>query len=69
MNNEQDNFMKEELLLSMTTEEKIAVQIGDLLSNLRIDLDSVGFYLSRSNPLEIYRRFECVSEAARKFKI
>lgn len=61
------DFMKDELMSSMTAEERVAVQIGDLLSSLRIDLDSVGFYLTRSNPREIYQRFEYVALAARKF--
>jgi len=49
-----------------TSEEKVATQIGDLLSNFRLDLDSVGFYLARALPYEIYYRFETVAEAARK---
>jgi hypothetical protein len=50
-----------------TSEEKVAAQIGDLLSNFRLDLDSVGFYLARVLPYEIYYRFETVAESARKF--
>lgn len=50
-----------------TSEEKVAAQIGDLLSNFRLDLDSVGFYIARALPYEIYYRFETVAEAARKF--
>ena len=63
-----ENFMREELGISMTSEERAAVQIGDLLSNLRLDLDSVAFYMARANPIEIFRRFEQVAESARKFK-
>lgn len=61
------DFMKDELTATMTAEERVAVQIGDLLSSFRLDLDSVGFYLTRSNPIEIYRRFVYTAEAARKF--
>ena len=57
----------DELEAYETSEEKVAAQIGDLLSNFRLDLDSVGFYIARVLPYEIYYRFETVAEAARKF--
>ncbi len=63
------DFMHDELSQSMTSEERVAVQIGDLLSNLRLDLESVAFYMTRSNPIEIYKRFESIAVAARKFTL
>ncbi len=39
-----------------SNEEKVAIKIGTLLSDFRLDLESVGFYLSRVNPFTIYRR-------------
>jgi hypothetical protein len=47
-----------------TKEEKAAVEIGDILSDFRLDLDSLGYYVARSNPYVIYRRFEAVAESA-----
>jgi hypothetical protein len=39
-----------------SNEEKVAIKIGTLLSDFRLDLEAVGFYLSRVNPFIIYRR-------------
>ena len=39
-----------------SNEEKVAIKIGTLLSDFRLDLESVGFYLSRVNPFTVYRR-------------
>lgn len=39
-----------------SNEEKVAIKIGALLSDFRLDLESVGFYLSRVNPFTVYRR-------------
>lgn len=47
-----------------TKEEKFAIEIGDILSDFRLDLDSLGYYVARSNPYVIYRRFEAVADAA-----
>lgn len=47
-----------------TKEEKCAIEIGDILSDFRLDLDSLGYYVARSNPYVIYRRFEAVADAA-----
>lgn len=41
---------------AQSNEEKVAIKIGTLLSDFRLDLESVGFYLSRVNPFTIYRR-------------
>jgi hypothetical protein len=39
-----------------SNEEKVAIKIGVLLSDFRLDLEAVGFYLSRVNPFTVYRR-------------
>jgi hypothetical protein len=48
----------------MTKEERVAVKIGDLLSDFRLDLESLGYYVARANPYVIYRRFQNVAESA-----
>jgi len=47
-----------------TKEERVAMRIGDLLSDFKLDLDKVGEYIARSNAYTVYRRFEEVAEAA-----
>ena len=49
-----------------TKEERVAMRIGDLLSDYRLDLDAVGTYVAQSNPYTVYRRFETVAEAAQQ---
>jgi hypothetical protein len=39
-----------------SNEEKVAIKMGTLLSDFRLDLEAVGFYLSRVNPFIVYRR-------------
>jgi hypothetical protein len=39
-----------------SNEEKVAIKMGTLLSDFRLDLEAVGFYLSRVNPFTVYRR-------------
>ena len=39
-----------------SNEEKVAIKIGTLLSDFRLDLEAVGFYLNRVNPFTVYRR-------------
>ena len=41
---------------AQTNEEKVAIKMGALLSDFRLDLEAVGFYLSRVNPFTVYRR-------------
>ena len=47
-----------------TKEERVAMRIGDLLSDFKLDLDKVGEYIAKSNAYTVYRRFEEVAEAA-----
>jgi hypothetical protein len=49
----------------MTQEEKVAKQLGDIVSDLRIDLDLVGEYVARSQPNVVYNRLIEVAEATK----
>lgn len=48
----------------MTDEEKVAVRIGNLLADQRLNLDRVGLYLARQDPSSNYRRLMIVAESA-----
>lgn len=50
--------------IGITKEEKVAARIGKELSDFTLDLDSVGFYLARSQPYLIFRRAMEVLESA-----
>lgn len=48
----------------ITEEEKVAKKFGDLLSDLRLDLDRVGMYFARISPTVTYNRLIIMAEAA-----
>lgn len=48
----------------ITPAEKVAVAIGKLMSDLHLDIDSVGYYLYRSLPPLMYNRFQEVASSA-----
>lgn len=48
----------------ITPEEQVAIKVSKLLSDFHLDLEAVGFYLSRSMPYTVYRRFIEVAESA-----
>lgn len=50
--------------LAASKEEKVAARIGRELSDFTLDLDSVGYYLARSQPYLIFRRAMEVLESA-----
>ena len=52
------------LRLATSNEEKVAKNIGRLLSDYSLDLEQVGKYLALSNPHLIYSRAVEVLEAA-----
>lgn len=52
----------------MTDEEKVAVKMAGILSDLRLDLDRVGVYLARLEPSVSYRRLQIMAEAAQAEK-
>jgi homoserine acetyltransferase len=47
-----------------TEEEKIAIKLGNILSDLRIDIEQVGRYLARTSPNVVYNRLVTVAESA-----
>lgn len=50
--------------MKITPAEKIAVAITKLVSDLHVDLDSVGFYLYRTMPPLMFNRFQQIAESA-----
>lgn len=48
----------------LTPEERIAKQLGNIVSDVRLDLDLVGMYLADYSPNVVYRRLEIIVEAA-----
>jgi len=48
----------------ITKEEKVAVKIGNLLTDFTLDLEKVGYYVARATPYLIYRRSLEVLESA-----
>lgn len=52
----------------ITEEEKVANQIGDVVADLRVDLELVGQYLAQSQPYVVYNRLQVIAEAAKETK-
>jgi hypothetical protein len=48
----------------LTPEEKVAQQIENITSDLRLDLDLVGKYLANISPTVSYNRLMIIAEAA-----
>lgn len=48
----------------MTDEEKVAVKIGDLLADQRLNLDRIGMYVARTEPSSNYRRLMVIADSA-----
>ena len=48
----------------ITEEEKVAKQLTNILSDVRIDLDMVGKYLVQISPNVIYNRLIVIADAA-----
>jgi len=51
---------------SLTEEEKVAIRLADIVSDLRLDLDLVGMYFSQIARTVIFNRFEIVYESAKE---
>jgi homoserine acetyltransferase len=47
-----------------TEEEKIALKLGNILSDLRVDIEQVGRYVARTSPNVVYNRLITVAESA-----
>ena len=56
--------MRRSIKLGMSKEEKIALNIGRLLSDFTLDLEAIGKYLAVSNPHLIYARALEILESA-----
>jgi hypothetical protein len=52
----------------LTEEEKIAVSISKIVSDLRLDLEMIGVYLAYYLPNVSYRRFQLIAEASKEAK-
>ena len=52
----------------VTEEEKVAVTISKIVTDLRLDLDLIGVYLAYYLPNVAYRRFQEIAEASKEAK-
>jgi hypothetical protein len=52
----------------VTEEEKVAVKLGNMVSDLRVDLELVGEYLAKSQPYVVYNRLQVIAESAKETK-
>ena len=52
----------------ITEEEKVANKMGNIISDLRVDLELVGEYLAKSQPYVVYNRFQVIAESAKETK-
>jgi len=52
----------------ITDEEKVAKQLTTILSDVRIDLDMVGYYLVQISPNVIYNRLMVIADSVRGSK-
>ena len=52
----------------ITQEEKQVRKIADILSDLRLDLELMGYYLAMSVSSVVYNRLQIVSETAKETK-
>jgi hypothetical protein len=48
----------------ISDEEKVALRLGNLLADQRLNLDRVGVYVARTDPSSNYRRLMIVAESA-----
>jgi hypothetical protein len=52
----------------ITDEEKVANKIGNVVADLRVDLELVGEYLAKSQPNVVYNRLQVIAESAKETK-
>ena len=52
----------------ITEEEKVANKLGNMVSDLRVDLELVGEYLAKSQPYVVYNRLQVIAESAKETK-
>ena len=53
----------------ITKEEKVAIQLSNVLADLRLDLDMVGEYLVQLSPNLIYNRLITIADSAEQAKV
>jgi len=51
-----------------TKEEKQVKRLADILADLRLDLEMVGYYLAMNVSSVVYNRFQVISETAKEIK-
>jgi hypothetical protein len=51
-----------------TDEERVADKLGNMVSDLRVDLELVGEYLANSQPFVVYNRLQVIAESAKETK-
>lgn len=49
---------------AMSEEEKVAMRLSAIVSDVRLDLDKVGVYLARISPMVSYNRLIVIAESA-----
>lgn len=52
----------------LTEEEKVANKLGNVISDLRVDLELVGEYMAKSQPYVVYNRLQVIAESAKENK-
>jgi hypothetical protein len=52
----------------VTEEEKVAMKLGNMVSDLRVDLELVGEYLAKAQPHVVYNRLQVIAESAKETK-
>jgi hypothetical protein len=52
----------------ITEEEKIANKMGNIIADLRVDLELVGEYMAKSQPHVVYNRLQVIAESAKETK-
>jgi hypothetical protein len=52
----------------ITKEERVAIQLSNILADLRLDLDMVGEYLVQLSPNLIYNRLITIADSAEHTK-
>jgi hypothetical protein len=57
-------IMKETMRRIKTDEEKAAIKLATIVSDVRLDLDEVGVYLGRYAPTISYNRLLLIAESA-----
>lgn len=50
----------------ITEEEKVANKLGNMISDLRVDLELVGSYVAQSQPHVVYNRLMVIAESAQE---